>query len=81
MKTLLPKAALWIPFLFVVFLSALSIGSSFLGARSRPVPDLTVFLCFVPMAFFFVALTTQRYVSLLERRLDDLERRVGAKNV
>ena len=60
---------LWLPFWFAAFLSAITLVGSMLGSWSATTP---AFLCFLPMAFFFVC----QMQLALSARLWTLEQRV-----
>ena len=74
-----PQFQLWLPTVFSAVLSSLFIGPIILGSRAPVTPGLIPFFCFLPMAFFFVALTTHNYVSQLEKRVAMLERQLSEK--
>jgi hypothetical protein len=81
MKTLSPKLSLWIPTAFVACLSTIVlIASQF--EKGTPLPgSLIVLVCFLPCATMMIAQVTQRYISQLEARLAELERRTAPKDI
>jgi len=77
---LIYKLSLWLPFVFSIALSGIVLNASH-GSKASTIPSgLISFLCFLPMAFYFVAQCTLGYVSRLEKRLDVLEGRLKALN-
>ena len=81
MKTLSPKAALWIPTVFVAALCAMTMFAS-LNGIGKPLPgSLTVLVCFLPCVTMMIAQVTQRNVSQLEARIAELERQTNPTRV
>ena len=81
MKTLSPRAALWIPTVFVAALSAITILASVYGTGKALPGSLTVLVCFLPCVTMMIAQATQRNVSQLEARIAELERQTNPKRV
>jgi hypothetical protein len=78
MKTSLKYSLLWLPFVYAVAVSGIALHGWSQSSISLP-PGFPAFLAFLPMAFFFAALTTQSHISRLERRIDSLEKQAGPK--
>jgi hypothetical protein len=74
------KLSLWLPFVFSIVLSGIVLNASHGSKASTLPPELTSFLCFLPMAFYMVAQATAGYVSKMEKRLDTLETQLKALN-
>jgi uncharacterized membrane protein YoaK (UPF0700 family) len=78
MKTSLKYSSLWLPFVYAVGVSGIALHGWSHSTISLP-PGFPAFLAFLPMAFFFAALTTQNHISRLERRIESMEKQAGPK--
>jgi hypothetical protein len=78
MKTSLKYFSLWIPLVYAVGVTGIALYGWSHSTISLP-PGFPAFLAFLPMAFFFAAMTTQSHISRLERRIDSLEKQAGPK--
>ena len=78
MKSFKLKLQLWVPFLFSICLSAIVLEASYHAKSSnRFEAGFPAFFCFLPMVFFFVANSTNHQISVLEKRIEQLEERLG----
>jgi hypothetical protein len=77
MKKSVENITYWVPFLFAVALSGISLHGMSQSSVPLP-PGLLPFLAFIPMAFFFSAINTQKHISRLEKRIEALEKKAGA---
>ena len=77
MKNSLRYSNLWIPFLYAMAISGIA-----LYGWGRSTVSLTAgspaFIAFLPMAFFFSAISTQSHISRLENRIASLEKQPGS---
>ena len=81
MKTLGPKASLWIPTAFAACLSAITLVAG-QYEKGPPLPgSMIVFVCFLPCVTMMIAQVTQKYISGLEARIALLEQQTGQKRV
>jgi hypothetical protein len=78
MKTSLKYSLLWLPFVYAVAVSGIALHGWSQSSISLPA-GFPAFLAFLPMAFFFAAMTTQNHISRLERRIESLEKQAGPK--
>jgi len=73
MKTLGPRASLWIPTAFVAGLSAITVIVGQYEKGPALPGSMIVFVCFLPCVTMMIAQVTHRYVSGLEARIAMLE--------
>ncbi len=78
MKSSLKYASLWIPFIFWVAITGIVLWGWSKSAISTPA-GFPAFIAFLPMAFFFSALSTQNHIARLERRIESLEKSAGPR--
>jgi hypothetical protein len=76
MKNSLKYFNLWLPCVYAMALSGLVLYGWSRSPISLP-PGSPAFFAFLPMAFFFSALSTQNHVSRLERRIEGVEKKAG----
>jgi hypothetical protein len=81
MKAFKSKIQLWVPFVFSVCLCAIVVVSSCFskGTNSYEV-GFPAFFCFLPMVFFCMASATQDKISVLEKRIEELEDKLAKKD-
>ena len=77
MKNSLKYSNLWIPFVYSMAMSGLALYGWSKSTISMP-GGLPAFIAFLPMAFFFSAISTQNHVSRLEKRIASLEKQAGS---
>jgi len=65
---------LWLPFVFMVILSAITLAPNFLKVGNGIPSSLVVLVCFLPLAFFLVANASFNEFSGLEARIRKLEK-------
>jgi uncharacterized membrane protein YoaK (UPF0700 family) len=78
MKTSLKYFSLWIPFAYAVGVTGIALHGWSQSSISWPA-GFPALVAFLPMAFFFAALTTQSHISRLERRIESMEKQAGRK--
>jgi len=66
---------IWMPFAFMLFMTAMTLAPIFFKVGDAIPSSLIPFVCFLPMAFFFVANATFTEISGLEARIRDLEKK------
>jgi len=76
MKNLLKYSNLWIPFVYSMALSGITLYGWSRSPISLPGGSVA-FIAFFPMAFFFSAMSTQSHISRLEKRIVSLEKPPG----
>jgi hypothetical protein len=74
MKNSLKYLNLWLPFVYSAALSGLALYGWSRSPVSLPAGS-PAFFAFLPMAFFFSAMSTQNHISRLERQIDSLEKK------
>jgi len=70
----------WLPFVFVICLSAIEFWANV--HRREPSSYLVSFIAFIPMAFFFTGLALMRYrkrIEILEQRIAEIEAATSIK--
>ena len=70
--------SLWLPFVYAMALSVIVLRSWSQSTTSLPAGS-PAFMAFLPMAFFFSALSIQTHISKLEKRIESLEKQAGPK--
>jgi hypothetical protein len=78
MKSWLKYFTLWVPFLYAMAMSGIALFGWSRSTISFPA-GLPAFVAFLPMAFFFTAISTQSHLSNLERRIESLEKNAGPR--
>jgi hypothetical protein len=78
MKTSLKYFSLWVPFVYSMAMSGIALWGWSQSTVSLP-GGLPAFIAFLPMAFFFSAISTQNHISRLERRIESLEKPAGPR--
>ena len=73
MKTLVKFLTLWNPFIYSMAISGIALFGWSRSTNSLP-PGFPAYIAFLPMAFFFSALSTQSHISRLEKRIESLEK-------
>ena len=66
----------WVAPIFAATLSAITLGASFLVTPQSYAVGFPAFFCFLPMAFYLVAvaqITSQKQVCELQQRIEQLE--------
>jgi hypothetical protein len=76
MKNSLKYANLWLPFVFTAAICGLALYGWGRSPVSLP-PGFPALIAFLPMAFFFSALSAQNQISRLEKRIQGLENKPG----
>ena len=76
MRSSLKYFSLWIPFIFSAALSGIVLLGWSRSTISLPTGS-PAFFAFLPMAFFFSAISVQNHISRLERRIEGLEKLSG----
>lgn len=78
MKTSLKYFSLWVPFVYSAAVSGIAlIGWSHSSISMSP--GFPSYIAFLPMAFFFSALSAQSQVFRLEKRIESLEKQAGPR--
>lgn len=68
-------ALIWLPFVVMLFMTAVTLAPTFFKVGEAIPSSLLAFVCFLPMAFLFVANASLTEISGLEARIRDLENR------
>jgi hypothetical protein len=71
MKNSLKYVSLWIPFVYSMAITGLALFGWGHSTVSLP-PGFPALIAFLPMAFFFSALSTQSHLSRLERQIESV---------
>jgi hypothetical protein len=73
MKNSLKYLNLWLPAVYSMAISCIALYGWGRSPVSLP-PGFPAFIAFLPMAFFFSALSTLNHISRLEKRIANLEK-------
>jgi len=65
----------FLPFVFMIFMTVLALAPMFFKVGEGIPSSLVAFVCFLPIAFLFVANASYTEISGLEARIRDLEKK------